>query len=119
MVAAAVKAEKARWPASKAPLSADIEEMGRRPAGTQPDTLWIVRAAQDAARTLGIAAPRAGLAGSTDANIPISLGVPALAMDGGGRGDAGHSLSEWYDDGQNGFLGPQWVLLTVVAIAGR
>jgi hypothetical protein len=39
-------------------------------------------------------------------------------MDGGGRGDGAHSLGEWYDDGEDGWKGPQWVLLTVVALAG-
>jgi acetylornithine deacetylase/succinyl-diaminopimelate desuccinylase-like protein len=114
----AVAAEKARWPRSRAALTAEIEEIGRRPAGTQPDTLWLVRAAQDAARALGIPVP-AGGASSTDANLPISLGIPAITMDGGGAGDGAHSLGEWYDDGPRGYLGPQWVLLVAVAAVAR
>ncbi len=117
-VAQAVVQEKARWPGSDKSLSADIGVIGLRPAGTQPDTLWLVRAARDAARTLGIPMPRGG-AGSTDANLPISLGIPALAVDGGGRGDGAHSLGEWYDDGADGFRGPQWILLLTLAAAGR
>lgn len=117
-VANAVTAEKARWPGSPAGLTAVIDTIGIRPAGSQPDTLWLLRAAQDAARRLGFPPPP-GAAGSTDANVPIGLGVPAIAMDGGGRGDGAHALGEWYEDGDRGFLGPQWVLLVSLAAAGR
>jgi hypothetical protein len=55
---------------------------------------------------------------STDSNIPISLGVPAVTIDGGGRGGGSHSLTEWYDDGERGWQGPQWALLIVTALAG-
>jgi acetylornithine deacetylase/succinyl-diaminopimelate desuccinylase-like protein len=115
-VAAAVDAEHARWPLSAARLTAQWVEIGKRPAGAQPDTAPIVQTALAAARALGFA-PRTS-ASSTDANIPMSLGIPAITMDGGGRGDGAHSLGEWYDDGEDGWKGPQWVLLTVVALAG-
>lgn len=118
VVHAAVAAEKARWPASKAALSVEFVDMGQRPAGAQPDTLWLLRTAQAAARTLGIPAPEGG-ASSTDANLPISLGIPALALDGGGSGGGAHSLAEWYDDGPRGYLGPQWVLLVTLEAAGK
>ena len=117
-VAGAVAAEKARWPASAVALAATIDTIGIRPAGSQPDTLWLLRAAQDAARRLGFPPPRGG-AGSTDAGIPINRGVPAIAMDGGGRGDGAHSSAEWYEDGDRGFLGPQWALLVALAAVGR
>ncbi len=110
----AVTAEQGRWPGSATPLEVSIDVIGRRAAGTQPDTLWLARAAQAAAQKLGFSAP-AGVAGSTDANVPIGLGIPALAIDGGGRGDGAHSLGEWYEDGDRGFLGPQWALLIVWA----
>jgi hypothetical protein len=55
---------------------------------------------------------------STDANIPISLGVPGIRLGGGGKGDGAHSLGESYDDGPNGWLGPQWALLVVTSLAG-
>lgn len=111
---AAVAAEQARWPGSAKPLEMTIDVIGRRAAGSQPDTLWLVRAAQAAAKKLGFPAPT-GAAQSTDANVPIGLGIPALAIDGGGRGDGAHSLGEWYEDGDRGFLGPQWALLIVWA----
>ncbi|MHB1327988.1 MAG: M20/M25/M40 family metallo-hydrolase [Gemmatimonadales bacterium] len=112
----AVAAERRRWPQSKANLEADIIEMGRRPAGTQPDSLWLVRGARAAAVALGLPAPASGLS-STDANLPISLGIPAITIDGGGSGGGAHSLGEWYEDGPRGYLGPQWALLTVWSAA--
>jgi acetylornithine deacetylase/succinyl-diaminopimelate desuccinylase-like protein len=115
-VAGAVEAEHARWPRSAARLTAEWAEIGKRPAGAQPDSAPIVRTALASAQALGFA-PRTS-ASSTDANIPMSLRIPAITMDGGGRGDGAHSLGEWYDDGEDGWKGPQWVLLTVVALAG-
>ncbi|MGE3618656.1 MAG: M20/M25/M40 family metallo-hydrolase, partial [Gemmatimonadales bacterium] len=71
----AVAAERARWPRSKAALTASFTDMGQRPAGAQPDTLWIVRTAQKSAGRLGLPAPQPS-ASSTDANVPIILGIP-------------------------------------------
>jgi hypothetical protein len=114
-VDAAHAAENARWPKSAVRLTADVEEIGLRPAGAQPDSAPIVQAALAAGRTLGFT-PRLG-ASSTDANIPMSLGLPGITIDGGGDGDGAHSLGEWYDDGPRGWLGPQWALLIVTALA--
>jgi hypothetical protein len=57
-------------------------------------------------------------ASSTDANIPMSMGYQAVTLDGGGVGKGAHSTAESYDDGANGYLGPQWVLLIVASLAG-
>ncbi len=110
----ALTAESARWPGASKSLELTVDVIGRRAAGGQPDTLWLARAAQGAAQSLGFSAP-AGAAGSTDANVPIGLGIPAIAIDGGGRGEGAHSLGEWYEDGDRGYLGPQWALLIVWA----
>ena len=48
----------------------------------------------------------------------MSLGVPAITIDGGGRGTGAHALSESYADGDRGWLGPQWALVIVGALAG-
>lgn len=117
-IQSAVTAEKARWPGSAAALGVAVEVIGRRSAGSQPDTLWLARAAQTAAKVLGFPAP-SGIAQSTDANVPIGLGIPALAIDGGGRGDGAHSVGEWYEDGDRGYLGPQWALLIALAATAR
>lgn len=115
-LAEALAEERARWPASRQPLTLTIEEIGRRPAGMQPDSAYIVRTALAAARALDT--PTRTNVSSTDSNVPISLGVPAITIDGGGRGGGAHSLGEWYDDGDEGWRGPQWALLIVTALAG-
>ncbi len=115
-VTEALDAEHARWPASTQRLTVEIEEIGLRPAGAQPDSALIARLAVAAARTAGVTT--ALEASSTDANYPIGLGIPAVTIDGGGRGGASHSLSEWYDDGPDGWRGPQWAMLLTLALAG-
>jgi len=115
-IADAVAAEKARWPDSGMGLSVRIDTIGIRPTGAQSDSAPIVRAALAAAHQLGLK-PTLG-ASSTDANYPISLGVPAITIDGGGEGGGAHSLGEWYDDGPAGYRGPQWALRIVAALAG-
>lgn len=91
----ALEEERARWPESRAELALVVDTIGIRPAGSQPESAPIVRAGLEAARALGIA-PRT-FASSTDANLPISLGVPAVTIDGGGSGRGAHSLAESYD----------------------
>jgi tripeptide aminopeptidase len=106
--------ENARWDgprASRARLTMVIDTIGIRPAGAQSDSAKIVQVAFQAGRALGFA-PSA-TASSTDANIPISLGLPAVSLDGGGRDEGSHSLNEWYEDGPSGWLGPQWAAVVV------
>ena len=115
----ALDEENARWPsqrAQRAQLTMEIDTIGIRPTGAQSDTARIVRVAVEAGRVLGFT-PQTG-ASSTDANLPISLGVPAISIDGGGRGSGAHSLAEWYEDGPTGWLGPQWAALIVATLAG-
>jgi len=73
-----------------------------------------VRVAEEAGKLVGFS-PRLG-ASSTDANIPISLGVPGITIDGGGTGGGAHGLDEWYSDGPNGWKGPQWAALIVLGL---
>jgi tripeptide aminopeptidase len=115
-VDSAVAAEQRRWPSSPARLAVKYDTIGIRPTGAQSDDARIVQTALAAGRAVGFA-PRT-TASSTDANLPISLGIPAITIDGGGRGDGAHSLGEWYDDGPDGWKGPQWALLLVAALAG-
>ena len=113
---AALQEERARWPRSTAALSLKVDTIGIRPAGSQPDDAPIVRAAVDAGRALGFTAPTS--ASSTDANVPMGLGIPSITLDAGGDGEGSHSLEERYDDGAQGWLGPQWVALVVATLAG-
>ena len=116
IVATALAEEHARWPRSQARLAVHIDTIGIRPTGEQPDSARVVRTALEAARSLGFTTETGR--SSTDANIPISMGIPAITIDGGGHGRGAHSLDEWYDDGKDGYLGPQWALLIVTALAG-
>ena len=111
-----LEGEHARWPESRVRLRVRIDTTGIRPAGSQPDTARIVRAGLEAARALGFTSELS--AGSTDANFPMSLGVPAITIDGGGEGRGSHSLAEQYDDGERGWLGPQWAALLALSLAG-
>ena len=115
----ALTAENARWTsdqAARARLTLQIDTIGVRPAGTQPDSAYLVRTALAAAKSLGFST--ATNAGSTDANVPIMLGRPGITIDGGGRGGGGHSLGEWYEDGPSGWLGPQWAATLLAKLAG-
>jgi tripeptide aminopeptidase len=115
----AAERENARWPGAdpKFAVKVKVDTIGIRPAGAQPDDAPIVRAAIESARALGFTT-RPG-ASSTDANVPIGLGKPGIAIDGGGRGDGSHSLDEWYEDGPQGWLGPQWAALIVARLGSR
>jgi acetylornithine deacetylase/succinyl-diaminopimelate desuccinylase-like protein len=108
--------ENARWPQSRVRVTVDVQSIGIRPAAAPPDTSRIIQIAQAAARALGFEAP--GSASSTDANWPMSLGIQAITLDGGGEGRGAHSVTESYDDGERGWLGPQWALLTITMLAG-
>ncbi len=111
----AVAEENARWPAHPARLTVDVQSIGIRPAGTQRADAPIVRAARAAGERLGFTP--AATPSSTDANIPISLGIPSLTIDAGGIGQGAHSLAESWDS-KGSEKGTQWALLLVLALAG-
>jgi len=113
-----VDAEKKRWPNSKAPLDLEIRTMGLRPAAEPPDSLPIVKKAMAAAKQIQIPL-FATRAGSTDANIPMSLGIPAITIGGGGAAQNGHSIDEWYDETPDSYKGPQWSALILKALTEK
>ena len=106
-----------RSPAQKRPsgVNSEIVTIGNRPAGElQPGAkiLQVVRAV-DAQLANAAQIQRA----STDANVPLSLGLEAVAIGGGGSGGGAHTLQEWFDS--NGReLGLKRILLTMLALAG-
>ena len=119
IVREALAAENGRWKgprAEKAKLSLVIDTIGIRPTGAQADSARIVQTAIAAGKALGFTSTTG--ASSTDANIPISLGIPGIRIGGGGTDEGAHSLGESYDDGANGYVGPQWAALLVAALAG-
>ena len=117
-VAKGVAAENARWPGARGAITAKFDTIGIRPVGrvVQTDSTPIVRVALEAAKALGVPAETG--AGSTYSNLPMSMGIPAITIDGGGSGGNSHAAGEWYDDGPTGYKGPQWALLIVAALAG-
>src|ERR1700693_5053133 len=96
-------------------LSHELVAIGNRPAGelyAKAHMMQVIRAVD---AQLGNAAQvqRA----STDANIPLSLGLEAIAIGGGGTGGGAHTLQEWFDCGGRE-LGLKRILLTLLALAG-
>jgi acetylornithine deacetylase/succinyl-diaminopimelate desuccinylase-like protein len=71
-----------------------IEMIGDRPAAQLPDDSPLMEALKAVDRHLGLKTEMR--LGSTDANIPLSLGVPALSVGAGGEGGGAHTLAEWY-----------------------
>ena len=96
------------------PLTVDVDMIGNRPSGVvDPDTPLIQRA-MAATRHFGVEPVLS--TGSTDSNIPISLGIPATTIGRGGTGGGAHSLHEWWSN-KDGHLGIQKALLLLIATA--
>ncbi|MCI0664667.1 MAG: M20/M25/M40 family metallo-hydrolase [Acidobacteria bacterium] len=111
----AVIDENATRASSGRKLKAEIKIIGNRPSGEVPRGSMIVRTAIEASRALGID-PILNRA-STDSNIPISLGIPAVTIGVGGSSGDSHRLSEWYDPAGRE-LGYERALLLALAIVG-
>lgn len=101
---------------SKKLVSAEITLKGKRPAGTQDETCRIVQAAWEATECLGIQ-PELRDESSTDANIPISMGIPAITVGRGGNEGGVHTVHEWFEP-VDAYLGPQKNMLIVLALSG-
>ena len=111
---AAVAEENARW--NNGEITVDFVLIGDRPTGLTPVGSPIVQAAALAFDANRIPLRELGIS-STDSNVPMSLGIPAITMAGGGDGGGAHSPGEWFAPEQS-HLGPQTVLLTILALAG-
>ena len=111
----AVKAENARWnhPAEKITVSEKV--LTRRPGGLQSPDLPLVKTAVAAYRAFGME-PRISKASSTDSNIPISLGIPAVTLGRGGFCYGTHALSDHYDP-KDAYIGVQRNGLLLLAAA--
>ena len=97
------------------PLTVDVDMIGDRPSGEVALDHPFVEQATAVTNALGLF-PGYGRS-STDSNIPISLGIPAVTIGGGGQGFGGHSLDEWVRN-EAGALGGQRVMLIVLAQVG-
>jgi acetylornithine deacetylase/succinyl-diaminopimelate desuccinylase-like protein len=111
-VDAAVADENLRW--GRRELTADKALVGHRPAGRSDAASPIVMAAVSVSKALSL--PVALDEGSTDANIPINMGIPAITVDGGGRGTGAHALNETFDTTES-WKGTQRGLLLAIALA--
>jgi tripeptide aminopeptidase len=76
-------------------LKLHVEMIGERPSGETPADSPLVKLAIETTRLLGVE-PRLDQS-STDSNLPISLGIPAITLGAGGTSGASHTLAEWYD----------------------
>jgi acetylornithine deacetylase/succinyl-diaminopimelate desuccinylase-like protein len=109
----AVAEENARWN-NRGPVTAAAELVGVRPAGQTPKDSPIVQTALAVSRAMQI--EEVLREGSTDSNVPMNLGIPAITISGGGAGTGAHSLNETFN-GKDSWRGTQRALLLAIALA--
>jgi len=96
-------------------LEVDVDQVGDRPSGEiDPSTPFVQRAL---ASVVHFGFEPALERSSTDSNVPISLGIPAVTMGIGGVGGGAHSLDEWWLN-ENGHISIQRTLVLIVTEAG-
>ncbi len=95
-------------------LRVEIQLLGDRPSGMTPRAHPLVQAAVAANRALGRDAELASA--STDANVPIALGIPAIALGAGGKAGDAHLATEWFENVE-GALGIIRALLVTAVMA--
>jgi di/tripeptidase len=99
-------------------VSLDLKLVGDRPSGQTPRDSRLVQTAAAAVRAVGLT-PTFQYS-STDSNIPMSLGIPAITIDAGGQGGRAHALDEWIDVEKTASLrGMQIALALILALAGQ
>lgn len=111
----AVEEENRRHPDSEPLLLLD-RPYGDKPGGSVPEESVIVQAALASARAVDVPR-RVCPPSSTNANFPISAGIPSLCVNSNGRCGNMHSPDEWYDP-KDSWKGAQALLLLVFALAG-
>ncbi len=115
LIEEAVQRENDRWVNDKK-ITYTLELMGYRPAGAQSADAPIVQTYAEAIRMVGCE-PNFLPAASTDANIPLSLGIPAVTVSGGGNSGDAHTITEWFDP-TDSHLGSIRNLLAILALVG-
>jgi acetylornithine deacetylase/succinyl-diaminopimelate desuccinylase-like protein len=115
-VADAVQDENTGARPGDSPLQMHLDLIGTRPTGrTAPDS-YLVELAVAATRAIGVE-PRLEQA-STDSNLPIALGIPAITLGAGGQAGLSHTLAEWYDP-KGRDAGLKRALLVMLGIVNR
>jgi len=100
---------------SKGKLEWKVELLGSRPGGELPPDSALLAALRAADEFVGNQSRIER--SSTDANIPLSLGIEAISIGAGGNGGGSHSLQEWYDSAGRE-VGLKRALLTILGISG-
>lgn len=96
-------------------LDLKLDLIGERPTGETPADSPLVELAVEATKMMGVE-PRLDQS-STDSNLPISLGIPAITLGAGGTSGCSHTLAEWYDP-RGRELGLKRGLLVVLGVVG-
>jgi len=117
IVRAAAQQENARRATATPPLSHDVMVIGDRPSGELSADHPLVVSAIEATQLIDREPELA--AASTDANVPIAMGIPAIAIGAGGRGGDAHTPGEWYDniEGPLGIARAMTILATAAELA--
>jgi tripeptide aminopeptidase len=115
LAAAAMAEENCRRTANTRELAVSITTIGDRPCGEIPAEHPLVEVAVEATWSIG-REPDLDLS-STDANVPLSLGIPAISIGAGGAAGGMHTAGEWYDD-SDGRLGVARAARVIVAASG-
>ncbi len=117
LVHEAVEEENVTRSISEGQIELEMTLVGDRPSGQTSESANIVKFAVAAFEAFGIR-PTFRIS-STDSNVPISLGIPAITIGRGGLSGRSHSLDEWVDiEREPTVRGIQVVLTTILAIAG-
>jgi tripeptide aminopeptidase len=96
-------------------LQMKMRSLGSRPAGKLPDNSPLLQTLRDVDRFLQNSSRIES--SSTDANLPLSMKIPAVSLGGGGKGGGAHTLAEWYDaTGRE--LGIKRLFLVTASLAG-
>jgi di/tripeptidase len=117
VVQEAVDEENAARSTTRGKIEVDIEVIGDRPSGQTPTDSTLVLTAAAAVRSVGMI-PGFSFS-STDSNLPISMGIPAITIDSGGTGGRAHALDEWIDvEKTESLRGIESALTLLLALAG-
>jgi acetylornithine deacetylase/succinyl-diaminopimelate desuccinylase-like protein len=114
-VTQAAALENLRWK-TKGDVTVTVERVGDRPGGRSDESSRIVQAAVAASKALMMPAPL--VENSTDANVPMSLGIPAISVGAGGRGADSHSVAETFDS-TDSTRGSARLLLLALSLSRR
>ncbi|WP_194165672.1 M20/M25/M40 family metallo-hydrolase [Oceanobacillus sp. CFH 90083] len=114
IVAEACRKENERW--GKDSMTVTVEKFGNRPPAAQSDKAPIVQALAEAIKCVG-KKPIYGQPSSTDANYPMSLGIPSITSGLGGKAGGAHTLNEWFDPA-DAYLAVQKHFLLILSLVG-